>query len=537
MNQQPDEHTAPTDLPMFNRQERPAARALAGNTTPAPPRPPARHVPTPASTDPATTPPPAPAQQAQAQQAQADAALASAQISDRSALDEQVVRDLAKLSYDAWSREQSGAVDFREGLEAAKHGDAMRGHITIQVREYAHRQASDGRAVGYDAMVEIERAVYDNLFGLGPIQKLADLPGLRNLEILGHDTTYLTFGDGRIEPGPPVADSNQALLEMIKQFARTAGTEKEWSPAAPKLRMSLPDGSRLAADAWVTHRPEIRIRKHPYIGSDLAVLQGLGMFSTGISEFLSACMNGGLNIIVSGVKGTGKTTTTQAILRTLPRLTSIATIETTYELGLHRDPENHPRVWAAEARPPGENGGEITLTNLFQGSLQANADRYVVGEVVGEEAGPMIQAMQGGSGSICTVHAHNGWDTVERLVTLLLMSYGNFDANVATRMVAQNVDVIVHLDIITLPSGRPMPVVDEILTISRNDDPQAATAATRDYLWKRDDEGRARATGARPDWLARLTAHGFDPGWLEPNADDWPTLQAMDDRLSEGGAA
>src|SRR5699024_8053840 len=153
------------------------------------------------------------------------------------------------------------------------------------------------------------------------------------------------------------------------------------------------------------------------------------------------------------------------------------------------------------------------------------------------EAGPMLQAMQGGRGSISTVHAENGWDTVERLVTLLMFSFSNFDTTVATRMVAQNVDVIVHLDIITLPSGRPMPVVDEILTISRNDDPQAATAATRDYLWRRSDDGRARATGARPDWLSRLTAHGFDPGWMEPHADDWVPLEQMDEYLSAGRTA
>lgn len=530
MTQQPSEHTAPTDLPMFNsRQERPAARALAGNTTPAPPRPPARHVPSPASTDPASTPP--------MQQGQTDAPAPSLQIPERSTLDEQVVRDLAKQSYDAWAREQRGAVDYREGLEAAKHGEAMRGHITIQVREYAHHQASAGQTVGYDAMVELERAVHDNLFGLGPIQKLLDLDGLRNLEIIGHDSTWLTFGDGRIEVGPPVAESNQGLLEMVKQFARTAGTEKEWSPAAPHLRMSLADGSRLAADAWVTNLPQIRVRKHPFLDANLDALQSAGMFSTGIREILRSCMNAGLNIIVSGVPGTGKTTLTRATLRTLPRLTSIATIEAMYELGLHRDPENHPRVWAAESRPPGENGGEITLTELFQRSLQVNADRFVIGEVTGPEAGPMLQAMQGGRGSISTVHAENGWDTVERLVTLLMLGHSNFDTSVATRLVAQNVDLIVHLDHVILPSGRPMPVVDEILTISRNDDPQAATAATRDYLWKRDEQGRGRATGARPDWLPRLTAQGFDPGWLEPNADDWPSLEEMDDRLREGGAA
>ncbi|MGO1193728.1 MAG: CpaF family protein [Nesterenkonia sp.] len=534
MSEPTSEHTAPTDLPIFSApQSRPAARSLAGNNAPAPQAPPPSNEAPATPTTPEPTAPPA----EPATSATAPGGVAPEQIPAASSVSEKIVQDLAVASYNAWNDNKPGGATFHDPLDAHKHGKTMRQHITNQVREYTHQEANNGHIVHYNTATELERAVYDNLFGLGPIQKLLDLEGLRNLEIIGHDTTWLTFGDGRVEQGPPVAESDHSLLEMVKHFARTTGTEKEWSAAAPHLRMALPDGSRLAADAWVTHRPQVRVRKHAFIGADLEELRRVGMFPTGVGEFLRACMNGGLNIIVSGVPGTGKTTISRAVLRTLPRLTSIATIEAMYELGLHRDPENHPRVWAAESRPPGESGGEITLTELFQRSLQVNADRFVIGEVTGPEAGPMLQAMQGGRGSISTVHAENGWDTVERLVTLLMLGHSNFDTNVATRLVAQNVDVIVHLDIVTLPSGRPMPVVDEILTISRNDDPQAATAATRDYLWRRDEDGRGHATGARPEWLNRLTAQGFDPGWLEPHADDWPSLKQMDEALREGGAA
>lgn len=541
MNQPLEQHTAPTNLPMFtNRTNRPHARSLAGTgvQTPPPPPPPVRagHQPPPVSPDPTHLP--APSTPAMGLVDSAPTRLPALSDGLRAApVDQRLVRTLAAKVYNSWKESTPGVVDFRDKLDPSRHGDAMREHIDTHIREYVHAEANHGRTLPFNDKRALEREVYDSLFGLGPLQKLLDMPGLINLDIYGHDQVWLDFSDGRITRGPSVGESDQDLLDMVKQFARTAGTEKEWSPAAPSLRMSLHDGSRLAADAWVTNRPQVHIRRHTYIDATLETLQQSGMMTTGIRQFIASCMLAGLNIIVSGVPGTGKTTLTRAVLRTLPPMVAIATIEATYELGLHLMPELHPRVWAAEARPAGENGGEVTLTDLFSRALQVNADRFVIGEVTGEESGPMIQAMQGGRGSISTVHADNGWDTVERLVTLLIRHQANLDSHAATRMVAQNVDVIVHVNKVTLPGGRPMPVVDEILTVERNDDQSAATAATMDYLWKRGDDGRATATGARPPWLSRLTTAGFDADWLQPHADDWETLETMARALDQGGAA
>lgn len=518
--------TTPSNLPMFTqRAARPAARSLAGTGRAATPPPPPAHQPGPVASDPVSVPvlseiPPSSQEQA-AHQPQP--------------VDQRLVRSLTKKVYDSWKETAPGGVDFRATLDPALHGDEMLRHIDTQIREYVHAEAHEGRSLDFNYRRALEREVYDSLFGLGPLQKLLDLHGLINLDIYGYDQVWLEFSDGRKVPGPSIGESDQDLIDMVKQFARTAGTEKEWSPATPSLRMSLADGSRLAADAWVTYRPQVHIRRHTYINATLETLQQSGMMTTGMREFLAACMLGGLNIIVSGVPGTGKTTMTRAVLRTLPPDVAIATIEATYELGLHLMTDLHPRVWPAEGRPPGENGGEVTLSDLFACALQVNADRFVIGEVTGSEAVPMIQAMQGGRGSISTVHADNGWDTVERLVTLLLQHQANLDARAATRMVAQNVDVIVHVDKVILPGGRPMPVIDEILTVERNDDPAAATAATMDYLWRRGEDGRGAATGARPPWLARLTAQGFDPDWLQPHADDWRHLEQMAQDLSDDG--
>lgn len=539
MSEPMHERPAPTSLPMFaarNDGTRPAARSLAGSgpATPPPPAPPT-HQPTPVSTDPAQAVPATPttAGSPSREHAPSAAPLGGPDLP----VDRRLVSDLASKVYEAWSAANPDPVDFRDALDPERHGAAMRTQIDAHIREHVHTEAAKGRTLDFNARRALERAIYDSLFGLGPLQKLIQDETLVNLDIYSHNQVWLTYADGRVERGPAVGESDWDLIDMVQQLARSAGAEKEWSPAAPSLRMSLPDGSRLAADGWVTHTPQVHIRRHTYINATLETLHSAGMMTSGMAQFLTACMHAGLNMIVSGVPGTGKTTLIRAVLRTLPPHVAIATMEATYELGLHRMTELHPRVWPAEARPPGENGGEVTLTDLFALSLQVNADRFVIGEVTGREAIPMIQAMQGGKGSISTVHAENGWDTVERLVTLLITHQANLDYHAATRMVAQNIDVIIHVNKVTLPDGRPMPVIDEILTVERNEDSAASSAATRDYLWKRNDEGRGVASGARPPWLDRIAAAGFDPAFLTPGTDDWPTLEQMAQDLAAAEAA
>ena len=176
----------------------------------------------------------------------------------------------------------------------------------------------------------------------------------------------------------------------------------------------------------------------------------------------------------------------------------------------------------ADGRPV----GEVSLTRLIELSLQKNVTRIVVGEVVGDEVGAMMEAMQGGRGSISTIHASSARDTIERLVTLLTRPGKNADPSYGYRMVGQNVDLIVHLNLIDespLPGGRRWRFVDDVVAVEISQD----TGAAIDPIYSPDEWGRAQPTGQHPSWLDDLRRHGFDPNHLQKGASSWGDPPAL----------
>ena len=303
------------------------------------------------------------------------------------------------------------------------------------------------------------------------------------------------------------------------------------------MRLALPDGSRFAAEAWVSRRPSISIRKHRFVDTDLAQMRDLGAIDETLEQFLRAAIRAGKNIIVSGDPAAGKTTLVRAILNELDPNERLATIEAQYELLMDQMPHRHHRVWAVEAQPGGEIGadgrpvGEVTLTRLIELSLQKNVTRIVVGEVVGDEVMSMMEAMQGGRGSISTIHASSARDTIERLVTLITRARANVDPLFGYRLVAQNVDLIVHLNLTdesALEGGRRWRFVDDIVAVEVSQD----TAVALDQIFAPDEHGRAVPSGTVPKWISELRRHGFDPSLLTERVSSWgppPELLVRDD--------
>lgn len=167
----------------------------------------------------------------------------------------------------------------------------------------------------------------------------------------------------------------------------------------------------------------------------------------------------------------------------------------------------------------------MTLTRLIELSLQKNVTRIVVGEVVGEEVMAMMEAMQGGRGSISTVHAHSALDTVERLVTLITRARSNVDTSFGYRPVAQNVDLVVHVGLVDeshLPGGRKWRHVDEVVALEVSRD----THVAHTRIFEADEFGRARPTGQLPQWISDIERHGFDAGWPDPSASTGPSARA-----------
>ena len=216
--------------------------------------------------------------------------------------------------------------------------------------------------------------------------------GIENIEINGCDQVWVSYADGREAPGPPVADSDAELIELLQLLAaRTVGNERSFTTASPTLHVRLDDGSRLAAVAWTTPRPQVVIRRHRVRDVDLDDLIGLGTVDPCLAAFLRAALRAGKNIIVTGLQNAGKTTLIRALANEFPPLERFATIEREYELHLHELPDRHPRIVAMEAREgsserdaTGRRAGEVTLTHLVRTALRMNLRRIIVGEVRGE---------------------------------------------------------------------------------------------------------------------------------------------------------
>ncbi|NIL64786.1 ATPase, T2SS/T4P/T4SS family [Salinispora arenicola] len=207
---------------------------------------------------------------------------------------------------------------------------------------------------------------------------------------------------------------------LLQALARRAGgTERALTKDKPTLSMEMPGGQRLAATYLVTQRPVAVIRNHQILKVTLDELVTLdqtdankcAMIDPLLRDFLRAAMRAGLNIMVAGVPGSGKTSLLRALASEIPADEWMIVMEEARELGLHKT-GRHPWAVSMETREGhGERGadgrpvGEITLDDLIPIGLQLNARRIIVGEVRSREIVAMLQAMGTTNGSLCTIHA------------------------------------------------------------------------------------------------------------------------------------
>jgi len=360
------------------------------------------------------------------------------------------------------------------------------------------------------------QAVFDALFRLGRLQPLVDNDDIENIVIVGHDKVLLELIDGRLVDGPPVADSDQELIDFLVFLAsRSEVNARSFSEAQPRLHLRLDGGSRLAAAAWVTPRPSVVIRRHRLMQVTLDDLVARDMLSPTAASFLQAAVRARHSIVVSGAQGAGKTTLVRALCAEIDEWEAIATFETEYELHLH-ELDRHKIVHAWEARPgSGERGpdgrqaGEFTIDEALVDSFRFNLSRQIVGEVRGKEIWAMIKAMESGTGSISTTHAADGVAAVRKLVTCAMEAGPHVTQGLATSKLAATVDLIVQLSMETTtgPGGAQRTRrVSEIIALAPGER-EVGYATT--HVFRADASGVA-VPDVLPDEYRTLTRHGFD---------------------------
>ena len=296
---------------------------------------------------------------------------------------------------------------------------------------------------------ELAQSVLDALFGLGRLQVLVDDPDIENIDVNGCDRVWATFADGTKRLMPAVADSDDELVDLVRSAAGRFGlSERRFDTARPELDLQLPGGARLSALMAVSARPAISIRRHRFADLSLDDLSAMGTIDPDLRSLLGAAVRARKNIVVSGAMNSGKTTLLRALAAEIDPRERLVTIEQSFELGLDTGSARHPDIVALEARPANTEGqGQIPVAELVRRSLRMNADRVIVGEVLGDEVLPMLNAMsQGRSGSMCTIHAESSAGVFRRIASYAVQAPERLPLEAANLMIAGALHFVVHLD-------------------------------------------------------------------------------------------
>lgn len=343
----------------------------------------------------------------------------------------------------------------------------------------------------------------DDVLGYGPIQSLIDDPEVTEVMVNRWDSVYYEKG-GKIYKSDITFRDDEHVRNVIDRIVGPLGRRADES--SPIVDARLPDGSRVHAAI----RPvsidgaSITIRK---FGRRFTMeeLIAAGTLSEEAARFIRACVEGALNIIVSGGTGSGKTTVLNCISSFVPEGERIITIEDAAELQLQQE-----HVLRREARPPNIEGkGEITIRDLLKAALRERPDRIIIGECRGEEALDMLQAMNTGhDGSLTTIHANSPEDVISRLETLVLMAK-ELPIPAIRRQIAAAVDLIIHVARLRDGSRRVVSIseVGEVL-------PDGNVEINEIFTFKieREETGRIEGklvpTGYAPRFLDKLAWHG-----------------------------
>ncbi|WP_316671207.1 CpaF/VirB11 family protein [uncultured Propionibacterium sp.] len=342
------------------------------------------------------------------------------------------------------------------------------------VHEHADELARSGQALWPLALEKrYAKAVEDAIFGYGRMQPVFDIPDAENIEIHGFDSVVAQFGDGRRRELAPVADSDEELVAAVRFLGENADPPRPFDDAHPTITVAIGDRFRLHAIGFgLADRPSVIIRQHLLTDVGLDDLATGGLMPREIADLLRRAVLARQSIVISGDQGAGKTTLLRALVDAIPVTERFGTLETDYELLTHLQPGRRNMV-ALQAKiglgevADGRRIGEYTVADLIPEALRQNLTRLVVGEVRGNEAGAMLQAMQSGAGALTTTHSHSASATMDRLAARVAAG-GVLRLDEAYRQIAYNIHLLVHVSLVddSWRGGRRRRFISEIRSLT-----------------------------------------------------------------------
>lgn len=358
--------------------------------------------------------------------------------------------------------------------------------------------------------------VLDELMGLGPIEPLLKDPTVTDILINTHKYVYVER-NGKLELVPVRFKDEAHVLRIVNKIVSAVGRRVDESQ--PMVDARLHDGSRInvAIRPVAVDGPLVSIRKFSEQPFTLKRLIKNGSVPDAVADLLSGAVQAKISLLVSGGTGAGKTTLLNAVSAFIGNNERLITVEDAAELQLQQ-----PHVGRMETRPPNIEGkGEIRQRELVKNALRMRPDRIIVGEVRGEEAFDMLQAMTTGhEGSMATIHANSPRDALIRLEQMVGMAGLNLSERSIRFHISSAVKIVVQLERLADGKRRLTSVCEvtgmegdiiqmqEIFKYERT-----GTTVDGNIL------GEFRATGIRPAFIEDLMLRGirispslFNPG-------------------------
>jgi len=381
-------------------------------------------------------------------------------------------------------------------------GDAARDEVLVLIRNTVNSEAVP---LSFVERERLAREILDEIFGLGPLEPLLKDPTVSDILVNRFDKVYVERA-GKIEPTGLSFKDDAHLMQIIDRIVSRVGRRVDES--SPMVDARLTDGSRVNAiiPPLAIDGPCLSIRR---FGHDPITARNMienKTLTEPMLELLSATVKGKLNLLISGGTGAGKTTLLNVLSGYIPNSDRIVTIEDAAELQLHQE-----HVVRLETRPPNIEGkGAVRQRQLVINSLRMRPDRIIVGEVRGEEAFDMLQAMNTGhEGSLTTVHANSPRDALSRVESMFSMASLNLPERAMRQQIASAIHVVVQIARLTDGSRK-------VMTISEVTGMESDVIAMQEiFVFERraiDQNGRVKgsflATGVRPRFADRLATAG-----------------------------
>jgi pilus assembly protein CpaF len=382
--------------------------------------------------------------------------------------------------------------------------DAVRAEVAQIVENLATEESTP---MTLQERERLAQEVLDEVFGLGPLEPLLKDPTISDILVNSHKDVYVER-KGLLERTNVQFHDEAHLLAIIDRIVSAVGRRIDES--SPMVDARLADGSRVNAiiPPLAIDGPCLSIRRFGRVPLNVDALLRNQTLTSGMLALLKGCVFARMNTLISGGTGAGKTTLLNVLSSFISNRERIISIEDAAELQLHQD-----HVVRLETRPPNVEGkGAVLQRQLVINCLRMRPDRIIVGEVRGEEALDMLQAMNTGhDGSLTTIHANSARDALARLETMVAMSSFNLPEIATRRQIASAIDVVVQVS--RLSDGtRKVTSISEITGVEGDIISMQEIFAFRKTGLAENGAvlGEFVATGIRPRLSERLAASGVN---------------------------